>query len=843
MSSFSPRTGSQEARQSGSRGVFAISSTTGAAIHLIALATVLLAFGCADPTPTSIAGLDPEERVYAAGLTGQQDAPFVRGRLLVRFRPGADHAAVARAAGIELHRNVGLGVWLARVPAGAEAALAESLGRNPNVDFAHPDWIRTFNDPVCELCALSGDTYMGYRWDLRNDGFIRNSAGTILATTGVAGSDLNWAPAFQSLGADFQGSVVAAILDTGLRGDHEELAGRILAGYNFFNGNGNWADDNGHGTHVTAIIGASAGNQAGGAGIAWGPGVRFLAVKVCGPIWFGLAYGCTDSAISEGINWAVARGANVLNLSLGGTSSSSAVRLALQNALSQQALPVCAAGNDAQGTVSYPAAFPECVAVSATNWSDALAGYSNWGAPIELSAPGGDTEHPDGYSYILSAYHTGATAYAFMAGTSMAAPQVTGLAALLYSQGMTEASAVRAHMQATADDLGPAGWDSRFGYGRINVGAALEQLGDPGDPPSHRPPVAGFSSSCAALTCEFTDESAGVDGAIVAWAWSFGDGATSSEQHPTHTYAAPGSHTVTLVVTDDQGATGQASATVTLSDPSGEIVADFSVTCDGLTCVFTNLSTHPDGTELIPNWDLGDDSGMYLEWSPTHTYAQPGTYLIAMVVLAVDFSGWAGVERWITVPQEPEPEPEPEPDPQGPTASFQVTCDWLVCTFADESTPGDATIVSRAWDFGDGSPPQEGSSVQHTYGGEGSYDVVLTVTDANGLSDTDSRTLAVEAEPPADPDPLVSLSVVGYKVRGRHHADLTWFGARSGQVVVFRDGVATSVQPNQAGEGVMNHWTHQTNDNGTATWTYRVCEADGEGTASDTCSEEVSVRI
>lgn len=811
----------------------------GGTVHFTAVFAVLILSGCADQTPTSVPGPAADDPQFAAGFAGSQEAPFVRGRLLVRFQPGADQATVARAAGIELERDIGLGVWLARVPANAELALTESLGRNPNIEFAHPDWIRTFDDAVCDLCELSGDTYMGYRWDLRNDGSIRTSTGAILATTGAVGADLNWAPAYESLGANFPGSAVVAILDSGIRGDHEELTGRLLGGYNFFSGNANWADDDGHGTHVTGIVGARAGNQAGAAGIAWGPGVRFLAVKVCGPIFFGLAYGCTDSAISQGINWAVSQGARVLNLSLGGASSSSAVQLALQNAVSQRALPVCAAGNGAQGTVSYPAAFPECLAVSATSWSDGLASYSNWGSQIELSAPGGDTEHPNGYSYILSSYYSSATSYAFMAGTSMATPQVAGLAALLFSQGMTDGSEVRALMHTTADDLGPAGWDPRFGHGRINVGRALEQLGGGGDPPSHRAPLAGFSSSCAALTCEFTDESFGIDGTVVAWDWSFGDGATSTQQHPVHSYTGPGTYTVSLVVTDDQGATGQTAAQVTLSDPTDDIIADFSVACDHLTCVFTNLSTHPHGTEMLANWDLGDGSGMHITWAPTHTYAQPGTYLVAMVVLAADFSGWAGVERWITVPQESEPDPEP----QGPVAGFDVSCVWLVCTFTDKSTAGDAAIASTSWNFGDGSPTGSGSPIQHTYAGAGSYAAAVTVTDANGLSDTAIRNLVVEAEPEPEPDPFIALDVSGYKVRGRHHADLTWSGAGSGQVVIFRNGTDVAIRPNQAGDGVMNQWTHETTDNGSATWTYRVCEADADGAASDTCSAEVSVRI
>ncbi|NIP81614.1 MAG: S8 family serine peptidase, partial [Gemmatimonadetes bacterium] len=133
-------------------------------------------------------------------------------------------------------------------------------------------------------------------------------------------------------------------------------------------------------------------------------------------------YGCPLSAIADGIVWAVDNGADVLNLSLGGSSGSAAEQTALQYARSNGVLPFCAAGN-ASGPVSYPAAFPECVAVSATDWGDELASYSNFGPQVELSAPGGDGENADGFSYILSSYNESSTSYAFVAGTSQASPQ------------------------------------------------------------------------------------------------------------------------------------------------------------------------------------------------------------------------------------------------------------------------------------------------------------------------------------------------------------------------------------------------------------------------------------
>lgn len=277
-----------------------------------------------------------------------------------------------------------------------------------------------------------------------------------------------------SLGGSLTGSAVIGILDTGVNPNHPDLSGKVLSGYDFVNNDNNPMDDDGHGKHVAGIAAAHGNNGTGVVGVAWGSNVKILPVKVCGP------GGCPISAIVDGIYYAVNNGAHVINLSLGGRTGSTAEQVALQYALANDVLPICAAGNDGRKQVSYPAAFPECVAVGATNWSDGRAKYSNTGDPIELAAPGGDTEdRKTGRSYILSTYHDGG--YVFMYGTSMAAPQVAGLAALLHATGVRGASTIRNRMTSTADDLGTSGRDRDFGYGRINVYRALNNITDGGD--------------------------------------------------------------------------------------------------------------------------------------------------------------------------------------------------------------------------------------------------------------------------------------------------------------------------------------------------------------------------
>lgn len=444
-----------------------------AAIGVLAMAA------CSEQNPP-VAPDDPTPTLSQTQAQARAADPFVPGRVLARFAPGAAAADIAARQGASIQREVTLGIMMLEVPAGAELQVAEALGRNPNVEFAEPDFIRTFGDPAV---MPVNDPFIGYKWDLDNDGQLYQSDGTVVTQTGAADADMDWREAYEHLGGQTGGSAVVGIMDTGILADHEDLAGRINAQYDFHAGDGDAADDDGHGTHVAGIVAASSDNARGVSGVAFGD-VRFVIAKVCGPS-FPFSYGCPLSAIAEGITWAVDNGANVLNLSLGGTSGSSAEQSALRYARDNGVLPFCATGNE-NTSVSYPAAFPECVAVGATDWSDNRASYSNYGPEVELSAPGGDDEDANGYSYILSSYYDSPTSYAFMAGTSMASPQAAGLGALLHALGYADDDAKLAQMTGTADDLGPTGRDDAFGYGRINAYAAVSGSAPP--PPDEEPP-------------------------------------------------------------------------------------------------------------------------------------------------------------------------------------------------------------------------------------------------------------------------------------------------------------------------------------------------------------------
>ncbi len=260
-----------------------------------------------------------------------------------------------------------------------------------------------------------------------------------------------------------QGSsdVVIAVLDTGIAITHTEFVGRIVPGTDFVNGDAGPNDDHGHGTHIAGIIAANIDNGAGLAGVC--PGCMVMPIKVLDENNLG-----AWSTIAQGIMYAVDNGADIINLSLGSTQSSQTVKNALQYAHDHGVLIVAAAGNQGSSDPFYPAAYPNVVAVAATDQRDERWPLSNYGDYIDVAAPGDniystaavDTDPPNGYGS--------------MGGTSMAAPFVAGLAGLLLSQEPSRTiTAVVEIIQGSALDLGETGKDRLFGHGRVDAGRAL----------------------------------------------------------------------------------------------------------------------------------------------------------------------------------------------------------------------------------------------------------------------------------------------------------------------------------------------------------------------------------
>ena len=170
--------------------------------------------------------------------------------------------------------------------------------------------------------------------------------------------------------------------------------------------------------------------------------------------------------------------------------------------------------------------------------------------------------------------------YAYYDGTSMATPHVSGVAALVWSNQPTKSNVqLRASLQASAEDLGPAGRDNAYGFGLVRARAALDHLAGGTPPPTNNSPTASFTYNCSGLTCTFTDTSTDTDGNVVSWNWNFGDTSVSGVRSPTHTYAAGSTYTVTLTVTDNGAATGTSAQSVTVG--STPLPTGISLTATG----------------------------------------------------------------------------------------------------------------------------------------------------------------------------------------------------------------------------------------------------------------------
>jgi serine protease len=323
------------------------------------------------------------------------------------------------------------------VPSGRVAAFMAALREVPGVRSVAPDQIaraatlrtRTPRDPL-----------LGQQWALAR------------------------MHATQAWGVEIGSSnlITVAVLDTGVDAGHPDLAGRVDQGIDLYDGDADASDEQYHGTAVASVIAADTDNRLGMAGMSWG--AQIVPVRVLGPDGSG-----SECTIAAGMVYA-ADNSYVENLSLGAEGPCSVVmQQAVDFAGDNNTLVVAAAGNDARhgNPAMEPADCTGAIGVGATDQRDRIASFSEHGPQVELSAPG---------VHVLAAYRTpqGAHAYAYYDGTSLAAPMVTGVAALIFSKYSTwSATQVEARLKATAVDLGKKGRDDYYGVGRVDAGRAL----------------------------------------------------------------------------------------------------------------------------------------------------------------------------------------------------------------------------------------------------------------------------------------------------------------------------------------------------------------------------------
>jgi len=370
--------------------------------------------------------------------------------VIVKYKAGASAAsrsAVADRAAVV--RRVGTiaanGAQVVQV-SGDAATAAATLNRSASVEYAEPN---------VELHALAipNDAQFNQLYGLNNTG----------QTGGLADADIDAPEGWDAGGLGSfpaTGGVKVGIVDTGIDVNHEDLSGKLVdcgRASTLFGtvSNGNCADDNDHGTHVSGTIAAKANNGVGVAGVAFNSPLSMC--KALNAVGSG-----STAGVANCITWLVQRGSKIISMSLGGGASST-MQTAVRNASNAGALIIAAAGNDGDATLNYPAAYPEVVSVAATDNRDARASFSNANSDVEIAAPGVN---------ILSTKRGGG--YVSFSGTSMATPHVAGVAALIWGKnpGFTAAQ-VRSKLDASVDDKGPAGRDPSFGFGRVNLQKAL----------------------------------------------------------------------------------------------------------------------------------------------------------------------------------------------------------------------------------------------------------------------------------------------------------------------------------------------------------------------------------
>ena len=568
---------------------------------------------------------------------------YVPGELIVEFKPGVSNEKIAsinsRHGTSVKYTSPYAGFKILHIPKGKTVPeMVEKYNRNPNVEYA-------VVNSIAHAFMTPNDPLYSYQWHL-DDSSSSNPYG------GTNGGGINIEPAWNI--SDGTG-VVIAVLDTGVAYENygfwyrkaPDLANtHFVAGYDFVNNDAHPNDDNAHGTHVAGTIAQSTNNNLGVAGVAFNCSI--MPVKVLNKEGSG-----TLGQLVDGIYFATNNSADVISMSLGwppGYDPGQPLKDALDYAHNSGVTIVCASGNDAASQVSYPAAYEKCIAVGATRYDETRASYSNYGSALDIMAPGGDLsvdQNGDGYGdgVLQNTFNPNTKnprdfGYWFFSGTSMATPHVSGVAALLIANGVTGPDNVRDALLSTAEDKGPAGWDSEYGRGIVDAYAALNYASAPNEPPTSD--AGGPHSGGEGAAISFNGSgSFDPDGSIVSYEWDFGDGGAGTGIYADHTYIDNGTYTVTLNATDNDGGTNSSITTATIDNvaPLANAGGPYSGSVN-ISITFSGNATDPGTADVLTyDWDFEYDGVTFSEdvsgtdlTNPSHTYISAGTYIVALQV-------------------------------------------------------------------------------------------------------------------------------------------------------------------------------------------------------------------
>ncbi len=502
-------------------------------------------------------------------------------------------------------------------------------------------------------------------------------------------------------------------------------------------------DFNGHGTHTAGIMGMITNDGYGMAGVAggWASGsqpVTANGIKVM-PLRMGYSYNYLGQeygvvmmdAAAEAFYYAANNGAKIASCSWG-SSNTGGIGTAASYFINNGGIICVAAGNDGTQTADYLNGRGDCISVAAVDQNDAAASFTTYGTWVDISAPGVG---------IYSTYHDhtdpNTIYWAALDGTSMATPMVAGVVGLIWSHNPTwTAAQVTTQLYSSADNIDAylsSQYLGKMGAGRINAYNAVNT----GPPPA---PVAEFSGSPTTgtepLTVNFTDQSTG---SITSWAWTFGDGGTSTAQNPSHQYTSAGSYTVSLTVTGPGGSDGETKTNYVTVNPCTTPTANFvgSPTSGDypLNVSFTDQST---GGATSWSWNFGD-GGTSTAQNPSHTYTSAGSYTVTLTASNACGSDQFVRTNYITVTTPPCDPPVADFTGSPTSGTYPLTVN-----FTDLSTN---SPTSWSWNFGDGGT-STAQNPSHNYTAAGNYTVSLTATNSCG-SDGETKTAYITVSEPS----------------------------------------------------------------------------------------------